>query len=159
MKKFVKNSMLFLVSLLFMSNFFIIGYNNHCNISGENTKKLDKNGTLYQDFYCIITRPIEGIYVNDQLIWTFYLINRPVVLGDITFNVDAWNTTSDIDRVEFSLKRLWNPIPIANCIDYDEPWEWTFNQWCRRGIVVLKATAYTSENMSKSDNIQIWMLS
>ncbi|MCD6512441.1 MAG: Ig-like domain repeat protein, partial [Thermoplasmata archaeon] len=67
----------------------------------------------------IIKKPENGIYLFDRKVFPFC---KPLIIGKITIRVNAGNSTSGIDRVEFYVD---NKLKYT---DEEEPYEWTYDE-------------------------------
>ena len=87
-----------------------------------------------------------------QKIWDFRLIQRGVVIGDITIEVDAVDDEFGIDYVEFYIDGALQGS------DSEEPYTFLWDFWMP-GIHVLGATAYNTEAESvDSEEFQVFKL-
>ena len=88
-----------------------------------------------QESFCNIIRPIRALYLNDMEIWQFKLIQRGVILGDITIEVDAVDETWGIEYVEIKIDGT--RMEAIN----EAPYEYLWNTW-RPGFHIIDARAF-----------------
>ena len=102
------------------------------------TTKPDQHHELEtQEFYCNIVRPTRALYLNDMPIWTFKLIQRGIVLGDITIEVDAIDETNGIEYVDIKI----DGARMATI--YDPPYQYLWDAWLP-GFHILDARAFSN---------------
>ncbi|MBU0497037.1 MAG: hypothetical protein KKC68_02425 [Candidatus Thermoplasmatota archaeon] len=89
---------------------------------------------IMQESFCEIARPIRALYLNDMEIWAFKLIQRGIVLGDITIEITAVDDTYGIEYVEISIDGQ------RKATIYDPPYSFTWDEW-RPGFHILDAKA------------------
>ncbi len=93
-----------------------------------------------------ITKPINGIYINDNKILPF---PKPLIIGPITIEVTATQIPFGIDRVEFSInggvKETDSEVPYT--------WTWSTPTIFRHTITI---TAYDTSGKSGQTSITVW---
>jgi len=145
------------IILLFTGVSVVPSISSNNNASELSDSEILEGETLDEDCYCTITRPEKGLYISDDLYWIFRIIGRPVIFGLITFEAKVFNPPGEIECVNFSLYRIWSREPFITYSDYNEPWEWTYTDWSRRGLLRITAKTYP-ENDCVSDELQYWDL-
>ena len=91
----------------------------------------------FQEFYANIVRPIRALYLNDMEIWQFKLIQRGVVMGDITIEVEAVDETNGIEYVEIKIDGT------RQATVYDPPYQFLWDTW-HPGFHIIDARAYSN---------------
>ena len=85
--------------------------------------------------YVEITSPQNGLYLRDFRLLPAIFRQRTIIFGKITIQVDASDTQSGIERVEFYIDNDPNPIST----DYNDPYSWT---WQRGSFLKHKHDIY-----------------
>lgn len=95
-----------------------------------------------------ITRPTGGIYIADiKFIDLAFLI---IIIGRITIEVDASDSGSGMDYVEFYID---NELKYT---DHNPPWEWTWKEHYSFKRMKITAKAYDNAGNSADDEIFVW---
>ena len=93
-------------------------------------------------FNASITRPVRALYLNDMKIWprsgTFRFIQRGIVFGDITIEVNYIDDTYGIYYVEIYI----DTTRVET--DNESPYTYYWNEWSP-GIHIIDARAYNNE--------------
>jgi parallel beta-helix repeat protein len=89
-----------------------------------------------------IIKPVKGLYINNKLIRSF-LIRIPLIIGDMTIEVDATDNETEIQKVEF-YAGLFGTKLLGN--DTTAPYNFTLKRDRLRliHIHILKVVAYDS---------------
>ena len=148
-KKFIKKGLIFGIILLFIGASFIPIISS---TPQADFIKRNENEIFASEFYAEITKPIRVLYLNDEQIWEFKLIQRGFVIGDITIEVDAVDDEFGIDYVEFYIDGTLQGT------DSESPYTFFWDFWMP-GIHVLGAKAYNTEAESiDADEFQVFKL-
>jgi len=144
---------------LFVGAGFIPNICSFNNISEESESIILEKETIGDNCHCFIIKPVVGLYIDDDLIWEFKIINRPVIFGDITFKVEVFNPPDEIECIYFELWRVGAlPIKWDSYSDCNgPPWEWTYKRWNPRGLYLIKVKSYP-EFDCEVDELQYWDL-
>jgi len=116
-----------------------------CGIGFSETSNSEIIIPVIQDrgFNASITRPVRALYLNDEKIWpedgTFRFIQRGIVFGAITIEVNAFDDTYGIDYVNISIDEIY-----LVGTDNESPYTYYFYQWSP-GFHIIDAKAYNNE--------------
>lgn len=93
-------------------------------------------------FNASITRPQRALYLNDMKVWppsgTFKLIQRGIVFGDITIEINAFDDTYGIDYVEIFI----DTTRVET--DNETPYTYFWTEWSP-GIHIIEARAFNND--------------
>lgn len=99
----------------------------------------------------IIKPKLGELYINDRpILSNFFQI--PLIVGDITVQINAADSDSGIDRVEITISGFLMDDELF--ILTDEPYEIFWDKF-GFGRYLIKAVAYDSEGESKEDSITV----
>jgi len=115
-----------------------------------------ENTNFKDDFYCEITKPTRGLYLNNEFIRDFIFIRRGIVIGDLTFEATAVDDVNGIEKVVFHVVGGWNNLQLTAT---EEPFRANWTKW-GPGIYHITATAYNNlnETVESINDIQIFKL-
>jgi len=157
--KIVRKYLVIGIVVLFVGAGFIPSICSFNNKSESSDSIILEEETIGNNCYCFIIKPIVGLYIDNNLIYEFKIINRPVIFGDITFKVEVFNPPDEIECIYFELWRVGViPIKLDSYSDCNgTPWEWTYKKWNPRWLYMIKAKTYP-EYDGVGDKLQYWDL-